>query len=336
MPVKPLPPNADLDHLKHQARDLIKAHAAKDPQAAQRIREFHPRFRREIDDAIFNTHVRLSDAQLAIARERGFANWARLKRHLSRPAHERIEDVTFRRALEYVDAGDVESLRAYLKAHPKVVSQHVNLEGGNYFRNPTLLEFVAENPIRRGVLPANIVEVAKVILDAGAAVSETLGLVCSGRVARECGVQLGLIALLCEYGADPNCAMLPALAHGEFEAVNGLLGYGARVDLTVAAGLGRVEDCRRLIGDAEADDRHRALALAAQFGYTEIVRLLLDSGEDPNRYNPVGLHAHSTPLHQAAAGGHAEVFRLLVERGARTDVRDTMWQATPADWGEAH
>ena len=39
-------------------------------------------------------------------------------------------------------------------------------EGGNYFRNPTLLEFIAENPIRRGTLPENIAEVAKVILDA--------------------------------------------------------------------------------------------------------------------------------------------------------------------------
>jgi hypothetical protein len=346
MPVKPLPPNANLDHLKHQAKDLIKAHAARDPQAAQRIREFHPRFQRESDAVIFKTQLRLSDAQLAIAWERGFASWARLKMHvekatlnLSLPAHERIEDATFRRAVEYVDAGDVESLRHYLKAHPSVVSQHVVLDGGNYFRNPTLLEFVAENPIRRGALPANIVDVAKVILDAGrkrdqAALSETLGLVCSGRVARECRVQLPLIALLCEHGADPNRAMLPALSHGEFEAANSLVGNGARVNLTVAAGLGRVEDCRRLIGDADADERHRGLALAAQFGHTEIVRLLLDAGEDPNRYNPVGLHSHSTPLHQAAAGGHAEVVRLLVERGARADVKDTIWQSTPAEWAE--
>ena len=37
----------------------------------------------------------------------------------------------------------------------------------------------------------------------------------------------------------------------------------------------------------------------------QIVRMLLDAGEDPNRYNPVGAHSHSTPLHQAAVGGHA-------------------------------
>jgi hypothetical protein len=346
MPVKPLPPNANLDHLKHQAKDLIKAHAARDPQAAQRIREFHPRFHGVTDAAISNAPFRLSDAQLTIARERGFATWARLKRHIEKPTladnlslphHERIEDATFRRSVDLLDAGDVEGLRAYLKQHPNLVHQRVTFEGGNYFRNPTLLEFVAENPIRRGTLPANIVHVAQVILDAGAkegqaALNETLGLVCSGRVARECQVQVPLIDLLCGYGADPNFAMSPALGHGEFEAVNGLIRNGARIDLVVAAGLGRLEDFRHLLASAHSDDRHRALALASQFGHTAIVRLLLDAGEDPNRYNPVGAHAHSTPLHQAAAGGHAEVVRLLVERGARLDAKDTMWQGTAEGW----
>jgi ankyrin repeat protein len=80
------------------------------------------------------------------------------------------------------------------------------------------------------------------------------------------------------------------------------------------------------------EDRHLALSLAADFGHVEIVRLLLDAGEDPNRYNPVGGHSHTTPLHQAAAKGHADVVRLLVERGARTDLKDILWHATPADW----
>jgi hypothetical protein len=26
--------------------------------------------------------------------------------------------------------------------------------------------------------------------------------------------------------------------------------------------------------------------------------------------------------------------RLLVERGARTDLKDILWQATPADWAQ--
>jgi ankyrin repeat protein len=49
--------------------------------------------------------------------------------------------------------------------------------------------------------------------------------------------------------------------------------------------------------------------LAAQHGQVEIVRLLLDAGEDPNRYNPVGGHSHCTPLHQAAGYGPSELVR---------------------------
>jgi hypothetical protein len=348
VPVKPLPLNANLDHLEQQARDLLDSHAARDPQVAQRIREFHPRFQRATDAVIFGARLSLDDAQLTIARERGFVDWAGMKRRIEQPApsdnlslaaQERIEDPIFRRAVDLLDAGNAEGLRDYLKAHPDLVRRHVTFEGGNYFRNPTLLEFVAENPVRHRSLPANIVEVTKVILDAGAkrnqsALNETLGLVCSGCVPRECRVQIPLIDLLCEHGADPNSAMSAALPHGEFEAVDALLQNGARVDLPVAAGLGRLEDAQPLLPSANPDDRHRALALAAQFGHTAIVRLLLDAGEDPNRYNPVGFHGHSTPLHQAAVGGHGETVRLLVERGARLDAKDTMWQGTPAGWAQ--
>jgi hypothetical protein len=344
MPVKPLPPNPDLDHLKHQAKDLMRAHAARDPQAAQRIREFHPRFAKTADDEIFTAPFPLHDAQRTIARERGFPTWARLKRRVEKPVcvddltlphHDRIEDPVFRRAVDLLDAGDVEALRAHLNAHPKLVRQRVLFEGGNYFRDPTLLEFIAENPIRRGALPANAAAVARVILDAGAkddqsAMNNALGLVCSGCVPRQCRVQIPLIDLLCAYGADPAKA-IPA-AFGEFEALHALIRHGAQMTVPAAAALGRIAEVRNLLPMASGDDRHRSLALASQFGHTEIVRLLLDAGEEPSRYNPVGCHSHSTPLHQAALAGHADVVRLLVERGARLDLKDTMWQGTPADW----
>ena len=344
MPVRALPPNPDLNHLRYQAKDLVKARGERDPQAAQRIREFHPRFTHAADSTIFAAKFTLAEAQLTIARERGFASWVKLKRRVEKPMpaddlklpfQERIPDSGFRHAVNLLDAGDALGLRAYLSAHPNLVRQRVVFEGGNYFQNPSLLEFVAENPIRHGKLPANIVEVAQVILEAGAKnhpamLNETLGLVCTGCVPRECGVQIPLIDLLCDYGADPNLGM-PG-AHGEFEAAHALLRRGARVDLPVAAALGLVDEARRLLHSATPEDRHKALALAAQFGRTDIVRMLLDAGENPNRYNPPGFHGHSTPLHQAAVAGHEATVHLLVERGARLDLKDTMWQGTPEGW----
>jgi Ankyrin repeats (3 copies) len=346
MPVRHLPSNPNLDHLKHQAKDLLRGLAACDPEVAQRVREFHPRFQGAGDAQIFSAKLSLADAQLAIAREYGFAGWTRLKVCVDGPAaiaehdlprHERIEDAVFRQAVHLLDAGDEAGLRRHLKEYPNLARQRVVFEGANYFRNPTLLEFVAENPIRHGSLPGNIVAIARVILDAGAeraALNETLMLVCSGRVARECGVQLALIDLLCDYGAEPGGAMLAALGNGEFEAASALIHRGAEVDLPAAAALGLNEEAARLLPITVSEDRHRALALASQFGRVEIVRALLDAGEDPDRYNPVESHSHSTPMHQAAFAGHYGVVRILVERGARVDRKDILWQGTPADWAE--
>lgn len=344
MPVRQLPSNPNLDHLKYQAKDLLRDHAALKQELAQRIREFHPHYTKSTDAEIFAAQLSLSDAQLTIAREYGFPSWARLKRHIEKPTlanqlnlphHERIEDPVFRRAVNLLDAGDANGLRAHLNQHPSIVRQRVLFEGGNYFRNPTLLEFVAENPVRRGSLPKNIVEIAGIILEGGAGLSslnETLMLVSTGSVARESRAQVPLINLLCDHGADPDSAIHAAALHGEHEAVRALIARGARIDLPVTAALGRVEDARRLLPDADAESRHLALTLAADSGHVDIVRFLLDAGEDPNRYNPVGGHSHTTPLHQAAGAGHADVVRLLVERGARLDMKDILWHATPAGW----
>ncbi len=127
MPVKPLPANPNLDHLKHQAKDLLKQHARKELSSAQRLREFHPKFRSATDQEIFARPLSLSDAQLSIARERGFTSWTRLKRHIEKPTlvdrltllhHERIEDPTFRHAVDLIDTGNVAALRSHLAKNP--------------------------------------------------------------------------------------------------------------------------------------------------------------------------------------------------------------------------
>jgi len=155
-------------------------------------------------------------------------------------------------------------------------------------------------------------------------------------------LQGALVDLLLDFGAAIEgrgtkkwgTPLFTALAFGQIDAAQALKRRGAAVNLPMAAGLGLIDDVRRLLPNADAEARHRALSLAAQQGHPEIVGLLLDAGEDPNRYNLEGNHAHCTPLHQAAAGGHEPVARVLVEHGARLDLRDKLWNSTPLGWAE--
>ena len=334
MPQKTLPPSPDLDHLRRQARDLQKARYDGDLSADQWIREFHPRPKEPFT---------LADAQLTVARLYGYPSWARLKSTLEKgeipnpdiPFEDRIVDPLFRQTVALIDAGDAEGLRAQLTAHPSLVRRRAYFHAGVYFGNPTLLAFVAENPVRHERTPPNVVEIARVLLDAGADANDgTLGLVATGRLVREGGVQIALIDLFCERGADPAGPMAGCLVHGEFEAAEALLRHGAPLDLPTAAALDLTKDVRRLLPGADADARHLALALSAQYGRLEPLRRLLDVDEEPSRYNPPGAHSHSTPVHQAAVAGHLDAVRLLVEYGARLDLRDTLWSGTPLEWAE--
>src|SRR3954468_21700744 len=193
MPTRRLPSRPELDQLKRQAKELVTEQRSGTLQACQRIREFHPKHAGALNDSIKAAPFTLSDAQLTIAREHGFASWARLRSGvrdgeapgLHQRHHERVTDRRFRQAVDLLDDGDVEGLRRLLADAPGLATQRVHFEGGNYFREPSLLEFVAENPVRHDGLPPNVVDVARVILDAGAksdarSVRSTLELVASG------------------------------------------------------------------------------------------------------------------------------------------------------------
>ena len=79
-----LPEDADLLFEKKQANALLTACRAGDPAALRRI-QAHLSSDRSADVS----QLTLADAQFAIARERGFPSWAKLKAHIE--AHQPIE-----------------------------------------------------------------------------------------------------------------------------------------------------------------------------------------------------------------------------------------------------
>jgi hypothetical protein len=97
----------------------------------------------------------------------------------------------------------------------------------------------------------------------------------SGQVSRECGVQLDLIDVLVDAGADPNC-LDPALAHRENAAAARLLERGARETLVAAVCLGREYDA------SAATPAERQVALGTAHGWAAHL------GRDEAKASPKG------------------------------------------------
>ena len=292
--------------------------------------------------------LKLDDAQLVVARAYAFERWDDLAAFADAVRHDRGL-VRFEAATDAVVDGDRDTLEALLREDPA-------LAGARSARrhHATLLHYVAANGVEgmRQRTPANALDVARLLLDAGAdpnAVAEmyderctTLGMLVSSAPPAEAGLQRSLAELLVDRGAALelpgsrwNSAVLTALVFGYLDTARALAGRDAPVhDVAVAAGLGLLGETARLL--PTADDAHRrvALLLACMHGHARVVQLLLDAGVDPNAYNPEGFHDHSTPLHQAVWANHEDVVRLLVERGARLDLRDHVYGGTALDGAE--
>jgi len=357
----PLPVRAPVADYVMQADALLDAWNAGDPGAIAIARHNHPQF---LDDTIKWLPKRLSDeqarempfafadAQLTVARWYDFESWTRLVEHVEAVARDGSPESRFEPAVDAIVSGELAALEAMLVEHPDLVRARSTRV--THFDPPvhraTLLHYIASNGVEgyRQKTPPNAVEIAKTLLRAGAEVdaladmygnpSTTMDLLVSSSPPAAAGLQTALAETLLDFGAAIDGVggtrpVMIALAFGFLETAEMLARRGARVDsLAAAAGLGRVDVARDRLPHASAEDRHRALALAAQHGHADVVRLLLDAGEDPNRYNPKTNHGHSTPLHQAIAAGHEPVVRLLVERGARLDIADTIYRSTPLGW----
>lgn len=80
--MNPLPDRLNLDHLKKQAKQLLRLYRNSDTAAMARFRSALPAAAGSSDDQLLSLGLRLHDAQSCIAREQGFASWLDLKRYV--------------------------------------------------------------------------------------------------------------------------------------------------------------------------------------------------------------------------------------------------------------
>src|SRR5262249_15480364 len=102
--------------------------------------------------------------------------WRPYTRSVSGPGV--LEQSVVQRGAEAVCAGDAVELRRLLRAHPGLVTARIQgtaVPYDGYFHQATLLHHVAGNPVPPAV-PENVVEIARLLLAAGARVdARTLG-----------------------------------------------------------------------------------------------------------------------------------------------------------------
>ncbi len=246
-----LPARPDLDQLRHQAKDLLRAAQRGDSGAAARI-------------GAVSDRLILSSAQLALAREYGFASWARLKLEVER------RDV--------LNSRDLSRLTRLLAEHPELATRPMEHWADRQHGEPlgyiTKMRF---NHDRLG-LPRDLTgtgAIARALIDAGAPVdghpgdketplitAASYGDAEVAKVLADAGADIDAVSAPDSGGVPSGTALDHAAVFGMTDVVDVLVAAGARIDsLEMAAAAGDITGWP--LARFTLESRIRALVFAA-------------------------------------------------------------------------
>lgn len=271
-------------------------------------------------------------------------------------------DAKFHPAIAAIRSGDLEGLRALMRRDPSLATARSSTS------HPTLLQCL----VLDGLHVPNRVEMAQLLIDAGAEINGPLGAAASID-------NVEISALLLDRGAAIKGAgswspLEEALYWNNRRVIDLLLDRGATIhNLRIASGLGRTEliesffrsdgslkpeagkidwpfgglqesnlNCKikeelqakvaGWSGDAR-DIINNAFVYACMHNHIDAARSLLQKGAEVNSIPP-GFDFSGTGLHYAALNGHRPMAEFLIEQGADPNIKDTKVGSTPAGWAD--
>lgn len=269
-------------------------------------------------------------------------------------------DAMFQPAMVAINSGNLEALKSMLSEDPTLAMTRSSKS------HPTLLQCLT---LDARYVP-NKVEMAKLLIDAGAEINGPL-------VAAASGDNVEVAVALLDAGASINGAgcwspLEEALYWGSDNVRDLLIKRGASLhNLRIAAGLGRIDLIEAFFDSnsslkPEAGEIHwpfedpltsnlpkpvkrrlqatidgwshesqniidNALVYACMHNRLEAAKLLLQKGAQINAIPP-GFHYPGTALHNAAVHGHRAMVEFLLEQGADANAKDKESGGSPAGW----
>lgn len=307
-----------MEQLRHQAKDLLHAARRGDPAAIARI------------GTVSGTII-LSAAQLAIAREYGFASWTKLKLEVERR--------------DILNSRDLSRLTRLLAEHPELATAMMehwrdHPHGASPLGYLAMLRF----DHRRLGLPRDLPgtgAMARALIQAGAAVdgypgeketplitAASYGDAEVATVLIEAGADIDAVSARDSGGVPSGTALRHAAVFGMTEVLDVLVAAGARTgSLEMAAAAGDITGWP--LAGATTQARIRALTFAADHQRLAVIDQLIAAGTPVNEADA---EWGRLPLHVAARNGRPASVRRLLAHGADTSLRDPVHQRTPLEW----
>lgn len=335
-----LPQRSNIEHLRKQAKALLRLYRNQNPVALERLRRALPVAQAKTDAQLIALDLRLHDMQSCIAREYEFASWADLKSEVELQALRAEEsggllkywlylvysgDITghnfgarpqlaARLVADRPDllqgdpwlacaVGDVDPIRAAIEADPEWIHR-----SGGPLKLPPLVAVTHSSLLRLDSFRERLRRSARLLLDAGASPDQSVG-----------------------SSFPPNSLEKPG--DHRLTAIYGAAGQNHDAQLTrllLEAGADPNDneslyhsiphvDCMRALLDANTRiEGTNSLGRSLDFSDPVPLALLLDRGADPN--SPVS--GTTPPLIWALMRGRsAEHVKLLLEAGADPTAR---------------
>lgn len=272
----------NLEHQKKRARALLRAIRSGDADALSRLRSHHARWA-GLDEKIVRQFVVLHDAQFVLAREQGFASWAKLKLYAepsSHCGHTRL----FVADLAWITDRVHGLLRTRRSAGPAALEQIREW-------HPRFFDW-SDEEIRQAPFTEE---------DARLVYAREHGFESWGELASRVSLLASNPALAT---GEPFLSAFAAMKSGDIGNFEALLGKHPRL--------------ARERGTNGNTLLNLAVSLASAPGWkggTRAIEALLAAGADVNEGNDRGW----TPLHAAAYANQSEIAALLIESGAAPD-----------------